>query len=372
MNFDYNEEQQLLADAVARWAQKDYGFERRRAIIESDAGWSSEAWRTLADMGLLGLALAPEYGGYGGGAGDLFAVMEAFGEALVVEPFLAGVGLGARLVARAGSAAQKEALLPPFARGERLLAFAQTEARGRYDFAHPRTRATRTDGGWRLDGEKRVVLGAPCADTLIVSAASAAGPSLFLVERAAPGVALRAYRTLDGQRAADVALRDVRLPAGALLGRDGEALDAIEEAIDFATALACAEAVGAMKYANEATLAFLKTRKQFGVPIGSFQALQHRIVDMHIAAEQARSMACLAASKVDAAADARERMRIVSAAKIRVADACRQVSQESVQLHGGMGMSDELKVSHTFRRLTTIAQQFGDADHHLARFAALG
>ena len=371
MNFDYNEEQQLLADSVRRFVQKDYDFERRKKILGSADGYSEDVWRTFAEMGLLALPVSPDYGGFGGGAVDLMAVMEAFGEALVIEPYLATIGLGARLVGRAGSDAQKQAILPRIAEGKLKLALAHTEKDARYDLARVAARATKSARGWTLEGEKKIVLGAPCADWLVVSAMSGAGVSLFLVERKAAGVAMKPYRTLDGVRAADVVLKGVQVGADALLGREGEALGAIEEAVDFATALVCAEAVGAMKYANEATLEYLKTRKQFGVPIGTFQALQHRVVDMFVAAEQARSMAYLAANTADTAADAAERMRAISAAKIRISDACRHISQESVQLHGGMGMSEEMKVSHTFRRLTIIAQQFGDADHHLERFCAL-
>ncbi len=235
-------------------------------------------------------------------------------------------------------------------------------------------RAKRTGGGYTLEGEKRAVLHGRSADTLIVSARTGgadtgpAGISLFLVERAAPGVTLKEYRTIDELRAADVWLSGVTVPEEARLGEEGRALPLIEDAADYATALLCAEAVGGIRFANEATLEYLKTRRQFGVPIGSFQALQHRMVDMVISYEQARSMTCLACVKVDTAPPD-ERRLAVSAAKIKVADACRHVSQESVQLHGGMGMTEELKVSHTFRRLTMIAQTFGDAEHHLERFA---
>jgi alkylation response protein AidB-like acyl-CoA dehydrogenase len=364
MNFDYNEEQQLLADSVRRYLQKDYGFEARRDIVHSVAGWSAAAWSRFAEMGLTGLALSPDYGGFGGGAVDLMGVMEAFGEALVVEPYLPTL-LGARLVARLGSAEQKSRLLPAVAEGRLRLAFAHSELGARHDVSSVRATARQAGGEWRLEGEKHAVLGAPAAEALVVSARDGEKIALFLVD---PGkVALRPFRTLDEMRAADVALSGV--PAERL--GEGDALEAIGEAVDFSTALVCAEAVGAMKYACEATLEFLKTRKQFGVPIGTFQALQHRMVDMFIAAEQARSMACLAASKADSAADAKERARAISASKIRIADAARHISQESVQLHGGMGMTEEMKVSHTFRRLTVLAQQFGDADHHLERFAAL-
>jgi alkylation response protein AidB-like acyl-CoA dehydrogenase len=223
-----------------------------------------------------------------------------------------------------------------------------------------------------LDGEKVVVMGAPLATQLVVSAKTAKGASLFLVDAKAPGVSLNPCRTVDGQRAADVHLTGVKLSGDALIGTEGAALAHIEEAVDFATALLCADAIGTMKNANDATLEYLKTRKQFGQAIGAFQALQHRMVDMYVVCEQARSMAILAAARVDQSTDATERKRAVSMAKVKIADAARQVSQESVQLHGGMGMTEELKVSHNFRRLTMIAQRFGDADHHLERYASLG
>ena len=332
MNFDYSEEQQLLADSVRRFLDREYDFEARKKIV-SGRGWSEQVWAKLAELGLTGLPLPAEHGGFGGGAVDLMGVMEAFGEALVVEPFLPTV-MAARLVARAGSEAQKRALLPAVAEGRLRLAFA----------ASP----------------KGNVVGAPAAGKLVVREADA----LFLVDAAE--VKMQPYRTLDNMLAAEIdasGLKSERL--------SGDTGILVEEAVDFATALACAEAVGVMKSACDATLEYLKTRKQFGVPIGTFQALQHRIVDMFISCEQARSMACLACSRVDTPGNRADRARAVSAAKIKVSDAARHVSQESVQLHGGMGMSEELKVSHSFRRLTVLARQFGDADHHLERFATL-
>ena len=376
MNFDYNEEQRLLAESVRRFVAQEYSFEARRKIVTLPEGYSARIWTALADLGLLGLPVSPDHGGFGGGAVDMMSTMEAIGEALVVEPYLATVGLGARFLARAGTDGQRQALLPAIAEGRLKMAFAQTERDARYNLAHIALTARKAGAGYVLEGEKRVVLHAGCADQLIVSARTSGrvdeprGISLFLVDAKTAEVEMKGYRTLDESRAADITFRGVAVPAGALLGREGEGLEAIEDAVDFATALTCAEAVGAIKSANDATLEYLKTRKQFGVPIGSFQALQHRMVDMTISGEQARSMASLVCARVDSEKDAAERKRIVSAAKIRIADACRHVSQESVQLHGGMGMSEELKVSHTFRRLTMIAQQFGDADHHLERFAA--
>jgi alkylation response protein AidB-like acyl-CoA dehydrogenase len=326
MNFDYNEEQQLLADSVRRFLQKDYDFEKRKAILEK--GWSEEVWATFAEMGLTGLPLSPDYGGFGGGAVDLMSVMEAFGEALVVEPYLPTV-LAALAVARGGTPEQKKAILPLVAQGKLRLALA-TGPRG--------------------------VIGAPMADRIVFGSEG----RLSIVERSK--VEIRALRTID-----DLAAGDIRFDAR------GEALagGVLDEVLDFGAALSCAEAVGAMKFACDTTLEYLKTRRQFGVPIGAFQALQHRMVEMFISYEQAKSMACLACSKVDSAENPKERARAVSAAKIKVADAARHISQESVQLHGGMGMSEELKVSHTFRRLTALQRRFGDVDHHLARFASL-
>ncbi len=373
MNFEYSEEQQQLADSVRKYLANEYDFEARKKTLGSADGVSGPVWQTFAELGLTALALPEADGGFGGGAIDLMASMEALGEALVVEPLIDVVGLAARLVVRGGSTAQRAALLPGVLDGSRRIAFAYLEPGRRYDAAPAATQARRDGTGWIVDGDKRVVVGAPSASHLIVSALAPEGASLFVVERSAPGVSLRAYRTVDGQAAASVTLKGVKLGADALLGEAGRAQPLIDEAIDFATALLCADAIGTMKNANELTLEYLKTRKQFGTPIGSFQALQHRMVDMYVVCEQARSMAILAASRVDdPGIDARERARVVSSAKVKIADAARHVSQESVQLHGGMGMTEEMKVSHSFRRLTTIAQRFGDAEHHLERYAALG
>jgi alkylation response protein AidB-like acyl-CoA dehydrogenase len=377
MNLDPSEEQRLLAASIERFVERDYAFETRRRIVASPYGYSQDVWRTMAELGLLGLPLPAAHGGFGGGAMDAVSLMQAIGSALIVEPWLATVGLGAQLIARGGSDEQQRRIVPAVAEGRLKLAFAHAEAEARYTIAHVAARARTDAGGYVISGAKRAVLHGACADLFVVSArtddsdSDVEGLSLFVVERDAPGVALTALRMLDGTRAADVAFDDVRVPAQALIGAPDRALPLIEEVVDFATALVCAEAVGAIKSANDATLEYLKTRKQFGVAIGSFQALQHRMVDMAIEYEQAKSIALLACSAVDTERDAAARSRTVSAAKARIADACRKVSQESVQLHGGMGMSDEIKVSHTFRRLTAIAQQFGDADHHLERFAAL-
>ena len=350
MNFDYNEEQQLLADSVRRYLAKSYDFESRKKIVAGQ-GWSKEAWAQFAEMGLMGLPVSTEHGGFGGGAVDLMGVMEAFGEALVVEPYLPLV-LAVRLL-------KDSPLLSAVVEGKIKLALAHNEKGARFSLDAVKTRASKKGAGWVLDGDKAAVIGAPVADRLVVSARDDTGIALFLVDIGK--VSLQAYRTIDERLAADVMLR----------GSESQRIEGgrkeLEQVIDVGAALVCAEAVGAMKFTCDTTLEYLKTRKQFGVTIGTFQALQHRTVEMFISLEQSRSMACLACSKADAGGDP----RAISAAKIKIADAARHVSQEAVQLHGGMGMTEELKVSHAFRRLTVLAREFGDADHHLARFAAL-
>jgi len=377
MKFDYSEEQRLVADSVRRFMAQDYAFDARRRIVASPEGWSRAVWAKLAEIGLLGLAFPAEDGGFGGRAIDLMSVMEAMGDGLLVEPYLSTVALAGRMVALGGPEAMKREIVPAVVEGRLVMAFAQTEDGARDDLGHVATRAVRKGEGYVIDGTKRVVMHAPCADRLVVSARTSGGTderegiSLFVVDAKAPGVRMAPYRTLDEMRAADVRFESVAVPASALVGTEGAGLALVEEATDYAIALLCAEAAGAMKSACDATLEYLKTRRQFGVPIGAFQALQHRMVEMFISLEQARSMACLACSVVDGGASAAAIARAISAAKIKIADAARHVSQEAVQLHGGMGMTEELKVSHAFRRLTVLAREFGDADHHLARFAAL-
>ena len=375
MNFELSDEQTLLAETIKRFVATHYNFDTRAKFMASPGGFSTDVWAAIAEMGLLGLPFAEVHGGFGGSTVDVMMVMEAIGEGLLVEPYLATVGLGGRFIARAGSKAQQERILPALIEGKHTLAFAHTEPGARYDLRQVGLKARRQGEGWVLDGDKAMVLHGGSADTLVVSARTAsgdtdaAGITLFLVSRTAPSVTVKESRTIDNLRTADIRFSGVRVGPDALLGREGEGYPLIEEVVDYATALVCAEAVGAIRYANEATLEYLKTRRQFGVPIGSFQALQHRMVEMMISYEQARSMAYLACVKIDSA-EAAERRHVISAAKIKIADACRHVSQESVQLHGGMGMTEELKVSHTFRRLTMLAQTFGDAEHHLERFAA--
>ena len=368
MNFNYTEEQLALQDTLRRFIAKDYAFEHRRALAKSAEGFDRAAWKTFADFGLLALPFPEDFGGLNGTAVDSMLVMEMLGRGLALEPYVPTVVLCGGLIRNAGSAAQKEELLPAIAGGEMMLALAHHEAGGRYALDRVATTATAGGNGWKLDGAKAVVLGAPAAGTFIVSARDAKGISLFLVDAKAPGLTLRAYPTQDGARAGDIVLNGVEVGAEALIGPAGGGLAIVERAIDYANAALCAEAVGIMSALNEITLEYLKTRKQFGVPIGKFQALQHRMADMVIATEQARSMATLAAVRADSS-DAAERGRAVAAAKAYVMQSARLVGQQAVQLHGGMGVVDELNVGHYFKRLTMIAMTFGDADYQLGRFS---
>jgi alkylation response protein AidB-like acyl-CoA dehydrogenase len=375
MDFNFKEEQLQLADALKRWIARDYTFEARRAIVGSPTGVSAAAWATLAELGLTALPLPEAQGGFDGDAVDMFVVMQELGRGLVVEPYFATM-FGAEFLRR-GQA--HDALLERVAAGDLTLACALGERQSRYDLRDVATRAVRDGDGWRLDGEKKVVLHGAQAGVLIVSARTAGaqrdddGITLFAVAADAPGVTMRDVRMLDGQRAADVLLRDVRVRADDVIGTEGQGWTILEAAADYGAGLLCAEAVGAMDALFGATLEYLKTRQQFGVPIGKFQALQHRMADMYVHLEQARSMALLAAVRL--ADDARggsadERRRAVAAAKYRVGQAARFVGQQAIQLHGGMGVTDELPASHYFKRLSTIELTLGDCDHHLARFIA--
>ncbi|MBN9410064.1 MAG: acyl-CoA dehydrogenase family protein [Burkholderiales bacterium] len=370
MDFEFSAEQDALRDSLRRYLQNHYSFEQRRAVLRSESGDNPKAWAAFADMGLLGLAIPQDMGGMGGTGIDILLAMELFGEHLALEPYLATVVLGAGILRDAGSPAQR-ALLPHVVAGEIRLALAHQEPQVRAIDGIVRTQATRlADGGWRLDGHKAVVLGAPAADYLLVSATTRTGQaSVFMLERATPGLRLHAYANHDGQRAADVFLDNVAVPADALVGQAGDGMAIVERALQEANAALCCEAVGVMDALNRQTLEYLKTRKQFGVAIGSFQALQHRMADMTVATFQARSMALLVSARLHVASPA-ERARLVSAAKAYVCQQARFVGQQAVQLHGGMGIADELITGHYFKRLTLIGQTFGDAQYHLGRFSA--
>lgn len=373
MDFDFTQEQRQLADAVRRWVARDYGFEARRGIVHSEQGVSAPAWEAMVELGLTALPVPEAQGGFDGSAVDMLAVMQELGRGLVVEPYFA-TAWGAEFLKRAGG---QEALLERVANGQLKLACALGERQSRYDL-YDIAVAARADGdGYVLDGAKAVVLHGTQSGMLVVSARSAGGQrdregiSLFVVAADAPGVTRRDYRTIDGQRAADIQFANVRVPASALLGQEGQGWDILDAAADYGAALLCAEAVGAMEALNEVTLEYLKARQQFGVPIGKFQVLQHRMADMAMELEMARSLAVLAADKVSSS-DPAERRRAVSAAKARVGQAQRFIGQQAVQLHGGMGVTDELPAAHWFKRLAMIEATLGDTDYHLARFAGEG
>jgi alkylation response protein AidB-like acyl-CoA dehydrogenase len=376
MNFEFSEEQQQLHDTVDRYLTEQYSFEKFRAVNASSAGWDKQAWSGLAEIGVLALNVPAAQGGLGFGPLETLAVMGACGRSLLLEPFLSSAVIAtAALRAFSDDAAATE-LLTRMAAGDQIAVLAHFEPQSRFETQRVATRAQRVGERYRLDGHKAVVMHAAAADTLLVSARTAGEPgegpgiSLFRVPRDAKGLSLDSYPTIDGQRAADVYLQGVEVPANSRLGSEGAALGAIEAALDIGLAALCAETVGVMQALVDATVAYVQTRQQFGVAIGRFQALQHRIADMLIHLESARSMSYLAALRcMDE--NVAERRRALSAAKAVIGQSCRFVGQQAVQLHGGMGMTDELVVSHWFKRLTSAELMFGDSDTHLQRYAAL-
>jgi alkylation response protein AidB-like acyl-CoA dehydrogenase len=375
MNFEFSDEQQQLHDSVDRYLTQQYGFERFRAIAATADGWDRAAWHGLAELGVLAINVPAEQGGLGFGPLETLAMMGACGRSLVLEPVLSSAVIATAALKGFAPAAAGD-LLAKLAGGERIAVLAHFEGDSRFDAQWVTTRARRSGDGYVLDGHKAVVMHANAADVLLVSARTAgeppeaAGVSLFAVRRDTPGLVLDAYPTIDGQRAADVYLKGVALPAAARLGGEGAALVAIEAALDIGLAALCAEAVGVMQALMDATVQYLQSRQQFGQPIGRFQALQHRIADMLIHLEQARSMSYLAALRCSEQ-NVLERRKALSAAKVVVGQAARYIGQQAVQLHGGMGMTDELIVSHWFKRLTAAEVMFGDSDAHLQRYAGL-
>jgi pimeloyl-CoA dehydrogenase small subunit len=377
MDFALSDEQRLLQQSVERLFADRYAFDARKRYAQEATGWSGELWRQYAELGLLGLPFAEEHGGIGGGPVETMIVMEQIGRALALEPYLATAVLAGGLVERGGSAALRAELLPRVASGELVLAFAHAERQSRYDIADVAATARRDGASFVLDGAKTLVLHGDSAKKFVVSARLSGGRTdrdglgLFLVDADANGVSVRGYGTVDGQRAAEVQLSNVRVPAAAVVGEPGTAFPLIERIADSAMAALCAEAVGAMAATHETTVDYMKTRKQFGVTIGSFQVLQHRAAEMLVALEQARSMAMLA-TMMAADDDTRARRQAISAAKVQIGRSGRSVGQAAIQIHGGIGMTMEAKVGHYFKRLTTIDTLFGDADYHLGLLAASG
>jgi len=379
MDFDLNDEQRQLKESVERLLADAYGdLNQRLGYIKEPKGYSAALWQQYAELGLLGVPFAEEHGGLGQGLTETMIISEAFGRALAIEPYLATVVLSGGVLRHSGNAALLKQVVPAIVEGKLTLALAHQERQARYDLADTATTA-RADGkgGYTLEGEKCVVLAGDSADKLIVTARASGGRTerkgvgLFLVDAKASGVTRRGYPTQDGMRAADVTLSAVKVgPEGVLAGPD-KGLEVLERVVDDGIAALSAEAVGAMAGLHELTVEYLKTRKQFGVPIGSFQVLQHKAVDMLTALEQARSMAYYA-TMMAAEPDARERRKAMHAAKVQIGRSARFVGEAAIQLHGGIGMTMEYKAGHYFKRLIMIDMAFGDADHHLRELAQAG
>ncbi|MCR6733218.1 MAG: pimeloyl-CoA dehydrogenase small subunit [Afipia sp.] len=377
MDFDLSEEQRLLKDSVDGLLADSYDFDQRKKYAAEKGGWSKTVWNKLAEQGLLGLPFPEADGGFGAGAVETAIVMEALGKALVIEPYLSTVILGGGFLRHGGSDAQKAAHVPSIIDGSKTLAFAQLEKNSRYNLADVTTIAKKKGSGWVIDGEKFVVLHGETADTLIVTARTKGGQrdrngiGVFLVPANAKGVTVKGYATQDGMRAADIRFEGVEVGADAVIGDAENGLPLVERVVDEARIAMCAEAVGAMDESLKSTVEYLKTRKQFGVTIGNFQTLQHRAADMFVALEQARSMSIFATMASDFE-DAAERAKAVAAAKVQIGKSLKFVGQQSIQLHGGVGMTMELKIGHYFKRLTMIESTFGDTDYHLRRVSEAG
>jgi pimeloyl-CoA dehydrogenase small subunit len=371
MDFEFTDEQRLLRDSVDRLIGPAYeDLAHRKKTQSTPPGFSEELWAKYAELGLLALPFSEEDGGFGGGTVETMIIMEAIGRGLALEPFFASIILGGNLIRLGATAEQRAALIPQIADGSLRLAFAHTEPQARYDLNNVKTFAQRTTAGFVLEGDKSVVLHGDSATKLIISARTsgnyndATGITLFLVDAATPGLSRRGFPTQDGQRGATVSLARVEVPATAIIGTLDHGADLIGQVADIAIAALSAEAVGAMAALHALTLDFLKTRKQFGVTIGSFQVLQHRAVDMFTALEQARSMEYFAAMMATAE-NARERRAAISGAKVQINNSARFIGQSAIQMHGGIGMTMEYRAGHYFKRLTMIESAFGDTDHHM-------
>jgi len=374
MDFELSDDQRLLQDSITRLLGDRYAFEQRKGYVKAAEGFSPALWSQYAELGLLGVPFAEEYGGFGGGAQEIMLVMQAFGRALILEPYLATVVLGGTALQLAGSDGQKAEIFPAVAEGRMKLAFAHSERQARYDLSDVVTTAKRSGGGWVLDGAKSVVTHGDAADKLVLSARTsgdrydADGITLFLVDTAAAGLARRGYATRDEQRAADVALSNVTVGDGDVLGEVGNGLAIVQRIVESGIAATGAESVGAMEAMHSMTLEYSKTREQFGKPIGSYQVVQHRLADMFMTMEQGRSMAMLATMMVEEPESA-ERTRKIAMAKVGLGQAARYVSQSAIQMHGGIGMTEEYAVGHYFRRCMVIERLFGDPAYYLQRLA---
>jgi alkylation response protein AidB-like acyl-CoA dehydrogenase len=373
VDIQLTEEQELLRASVQRMLRDQYGFDARRKIVATEEGWSRKHWASFAELGLLAAPFSEGAGGLGGGPLATMIVMQEFGRHLVVEPFFETVILCGGLIEHFGSDDQKQQFIPDIIAGHSIWALAWTEKGSRYDLNNVTMTAKQDGSGYILNGEKAAVIGAPWSDWLIVSARTSGdrcdrdGVSLFIVDRRAANLDLRNFKTIDGRRAAEISLRDVKVDAGMMLGAEGNGVFALEQCRDIAIAALCAEAVGAMAELNAVTLEYAKTRKQFGAALGSFQVLQHRMVDMFIAHQEAISlMQHLSLSLVTQEPGG---SKLASGAKSKIGYAAKFIAEQAVQLHGGMGMSDELNVGHYFKRISSFNIQFGDPAFHILRYA---
>jgi alkylation response protein AidB-like acyl-CoA dehydrogenase len=375
MDFSFTEEQTLLRNSVEKYLADNYTFENWRKFTRAEPGRDPAHWQQFAELGLLAASLPEDFGGLGGGAVENMVVMEEFGKALVIEPFVPTVVVGGGMIARDGSKELKDEVLPRIAGGESIIALAFAEPKSRFNLGDVSATAKKQGSGYVLNGNKAVVIGAPWADTLLVTARTAGGQrddkgvTVFLVDKKSKGIATRDYPTVDSQRASEITFENVEVPDARVIGEVDNGLALVERGADEAIAAYCAEATGAMKVLVDTTVEYSKTRKQFGVPIGKFQALQHRMVDMFTSYQQSLSMTLMVT--LNLGEDAATRKKAASAAKVQIGRAGRYVGQEAVQIHGGIGMTDELNVGHYFKRVTMIDTLFGNVDHHLKRYAAL-
>jgi pimeloyl-CoA dehydrogenase small subunit len=375
MDFSFTSEQDMLRDTVAKLVAQQYDFDTRRKVAKSETGWRPEMWSQFAELGLLGASFTEAEGGFGTGPIEAMIISEEFGKGLVIEPYLQTVVIGGNFFRHGGTDAQKEEHIAGIIGGETRIAFAYSEPKSRYDLHDVSTTAKKDGAGYTLNGHKAVVLGAPFATHLIVTARTSGGQrdtngiTVFLVAKNAKGLTTRDYPTVDGLRASEVYFENVAVGADAVIGAVDDGLPLVEKVVDNAIAALCAEAIGCFKVLNEATISYAKQRKQFGQPIANFQVLQHRMVDMFMAAEQATSMTFMVTLKLDEADKARK--LAASGAKVQIGKAGKLISQDAVQIHGGMGMTDELNVGHFFKRVTMIESQFGNTDWHLRRYTEL-
>ena len=377
MDFDLTEEQSILKDSIERLLADNYGFEQRKKYMAAPEGWSAAMWDRYAEMGLMALPFAEEDGGIGGGPVETMIVMEAMGRALALEPYFPTVVLGGGFLRLGGNADQKSEFVPGIAEGSRKMAFAQVEKNSRYDLNHVETRAAKDGTGYVLSGAKGVVLHGDSADSLIVTARTAGGPrdeggvGVFIVDAKAPGVSRHGYAMQDGLRGAEITFDNVKVPAEAVLGDPENGLPLVRRVVDQGIAALAAESVGVIGAMHALTVDYLKVRKQFGVPIGAFQVLQHKAVDIYVALEQVRSIALYATMMADSD-DAAERARAMHAAKVEMGRSGRLAGENAIQLHGGVGMTMEYSVGHYFKRMTMIGMSFGDHDHHLEALGRSG